>query len=102
MTILHVNIADADRHEPKGISTATAGQVYVADGVGSGTWRNVKFDEVTGNVAFGSMTITNNAVNLALTAVADTTFNTPTHACFFRITMTVLKNLRVLFAELFI
>lgn len=41
MTILHVNIADADRHEPKGISTATAGQVYVADGAASGDWTSM-------------------------------------------------------------
>lgn len=41
MTILHVNIPDADRHEPKGVSTATAGQVYVADGAASGSWKDM-------------------------------------------------------------
>jgi hypothetical protein len=41
MTILHANILDADRHEPKGISTATIGSVYVADGSGSGSWENM-------------------------------------------------------------
>jgi len=41
MTILHVNIPDADRHEPKGVSIATAGQVYVADGAASGSWKNM-------------------------------------------------------------
>ena len=37
-TINHSAIPDGQRHEPKGISTATAGQVYVATGSGSGTW----------------------------------------------------------------
>ena len=36
----HVNIVDAQRHEPKGISTATVGQVYVSDGAQSGDWED--------------------------------------------------------------
>lgn len=40
-TIQHSAIPDGQRHEPKGISTATSGQVYVADGSGSGTWGKV-------------------------------------------------------------
>lgn len=38
MTIEHKNIADGQRHEPKGISTAVTDSVYKADGSGSGTW----------------------------------------------------------------
>ena len=39
MTIQHSAIADADRHEPKGITTAAAGSVYVSNGdTTSGTW----------------------------------------------------------------
>lgn len=34
----HVNIPNAQLHEPKGASTASEGMVYVADGAGSGTW----------------------------------------------------------------
>lgn len=35
----HRDLTDTDGlHEPKGISSATAGQVYVADGAGGGTW----------------------------------------------------------------
>ena len=34
----HSNIPNANLHEPKDVSTATAGQVYVADGAGSGAW----------------------------------------------------------------
>jgi hypothetical protein len=38
MTIQHVNVTDPDIHEPKGVSTATLGEVYVANGAGSGFW----------------------------------------------------------------
>lgn len=37
--INHSAIPDPYIHEPKGISTASAGQVYVSDGLGSGNWR---------------------------------------------------------------
>lgn len=44
----HVSITDPDIHEPKGISTATQGQVYVADGLGSGSWTTI-LPSQTGN-----------------------------------------------------
>lgn len=34
----HVNITDPNIHEPKGVATATSGEVYVANGTGSGAW----------------------------------------------------------------
>jgi len=34
----HNTLTDPYLHEPKGISTALAGQIYVADGAGSGDW----------------------------------------------------------------
>lgn len=37
--IAHGSITDPNLHEPKGATTATAGQVYVANGGGSGTWQ---------------------------------------------------------------
>lgn len=36
--IQHKDIADAQLHEPKGASTANAGDIYISDGAGSGTW----------------------------------------------------------------
>lgn len=101
MTIEHKNITDAERHEPKGISTAVSSTIYIADGLGSGEWRKVHSTEIQGITsdggitdlsvqsdgagglkfvnthAHGAMIITNNAVNFPLTAVADITFNTP-------------------------
>jgi len=36
--IQHSQLQDPQIHEPKGVSTAAAGSVYVADGAGSGVW----------------------------------------------------------------
>lgn len=38
MAIEHKNITNADLHEPKDVSSAVTGTVYVADGAGSGDW----------------------------------------------------------------
>lgn len=40
-TIQHQVIPDGQRHEPKGISTATNKQVYIADGATSGAWSKI-------------------------------------------------------------
>ena len=40
----HRDIVDTEAHEPKNISTATTGQVYAANGSGSGVWK--KLNEV--------------------------------------------------------
>jgi hypothetical protein len=39
MSIQHVNIPNAQLHESKGVSTAAANSVYIANGTGSGVWR---------------------------------------------------------------
>lgn len=39
--IQHKDIPDAQRHEPKGVSTASQHQTYIADGSGSGSWKKV-------------------------------------------------------------
>lgn len=38
-TVQHSALTDPNIHEPKNITTAAAGEVYVADGAGSGTWQ---------------------------------------------------------------
>lgn len=38
MAVEHKNISDPNIHEPKGVSSAVAKTVYVADGLGSGVW----------------------------------------------------------------
>jgi hypothetical protein len=42
MTIQHRDIPDAERHEPKGVSTALENTVYTSDGAGSGNWEAVQ------------------------------------------------------------
>lgn len=39
MTTNHASLTDPEIHEPKNVSTATSGQVYTADGSGSGSWQ---------------------------------------------------------------
>lgn len=39
----HKNLTGADLHEPKGVATAAAGTVYVANGSGSGSWQTITF-----------------------------------------------------------
>jgi len=41
MTQEHISIPDAQLHEPKGVASATATTVYIADGAGSGAWATV-------------------------------------------------------------
>jgi len=59
--VAHSSLTGADLHEPKGVETASEGQVYVSDGKGSGLWKdplsripsftqyalNGKFDDVS-------------------------------------------------------
>lgn len=42
-TIQHASIPDNQLHEPKGIENALDGQIYVADGAGSGSWETLSF-----------------------------------------------------------
>lgn len=70
MPIQHKSINDPNIHEPKGISTATAGQSYISDGLGSGSWQQVELP------AFGGMSITSNTTNFTVTAASDPTLKT--------------------------
>jgi hypothetical protein len=46
---LHKDLTGADLHEPKGVATAPAGSVYIADGAGSGAWTNKNSDILNAN-----------------------------------------------------
>jgi hypothetical protein len=43
---LHSALTGTDLHEPKGVEAATADEVYVADGAGSGTWQKITGDSL--------------------------------------------------------
>lgn len=42
MTVEHSLLTGASLHEPKGADSASAGEVYVADGLGSGDWSSLE------------------------------------------------------------
>lgn len=44
--VQHANLPNAELHEPKGVSAASANTIYVANGAGSGTWQKVSTSEI--------------------------------------------------------
>ena len=100
MTIQHKNIANDQLHEPKDINTASSNTTYFSNGAGSGVWKKVGAETLSGisgdggisrlkivtdgangfdlvrDYSFGKMHITNNLVPFAVTAAADTSLNT--------------------------
>lgn len=102
MPIEHKDIPEAQLHEPKGASTASANNVYVANGSGSGTWSKVASTALSGlsgdggssnkriitngsngfsiktDLAYGGMGITNNGNAFAVTVAGDLTLKTNT------------------------
>lgn len=68
MSIEHKNIVDPNIHEPKGIATATAGQIYVANGASSGSWEDHP-DPVLKYAALSLGKTSNNATATTITAV---------------------------------
>lgn len=49
--VAHASLTGAELHEPKGVTAAALGEVYVADGNGSGNWANVGTSSFTGMIA---------------------------------------------------
>lgn len=45
--VAHSSLTGADLHEPKGVASAAADTVYVANGSGSGTWKKTEAGDVT-------------------------------------------------------
>jgi hypothetical protein len=100
MTVQHRDIPDAQLHEPKGVVSASANTLYLANGSGSGTWSKVNPVALSGvtdpgtdsnlrlitnggggftlkrDAAYGSMAITANTNSMALTAATDASLNT--------------------------
>lgn len=42
MSTQHSTLTGSDLHEPKGVATATANQLYVSNGSGSGVWTSIE------------------------------------------------------------
>jgi len=54
-TIEHSTLSTGEIHEPKGAATASSGEVYVANGSGSGTWTPAD-SHIAGYIAFDAST----------------------------------------------
>lgn len=50
MAVEHKDLTGAMLHEPKGTSTASSGQVYIANGSGSGVWTSKNGDLLNANI----------------------------------------------------
>lgn len=48
----HSALTGSDLHEPKGVASANSGEVYVANGAGSGTWTKINALSSTGKRYF--------------------------------------------------
>lgn len=64
---LHKDLPDSELHEPKGVISASVGDVYVANGSGSGKWKN--------NFAYGTLTINSNKT-FSVPSATDSSLNT--------------------------
>jgi len=69
----HSSLTGADLHEPKGAASATSGQVYVADGAGSGTWQKDEGTDVASTGEDANKVLTANGSNGATWEAVDTT-----------------------------
>jgi hypothetical protein len=70
--VQHSDITDPNIHEPKGVASAAAGKVYVANGSGSGSW------ELPAGSAYGDMYIEAGATAQTLAASSATAKLNPT------------------------
>jgi hypothetical protein len=70
----HASLTGAALHEPKGVETATAGDVYVADGAGSGAWDILNYTSLpTGTVIGFAYTQSQTGADYTSTIPSDNT-----------------------------
>lgn len=62
---IHRDLIDSELHEPKGVAGASVNQIYVADGVGSGSWDLL----AAGAVSVSNPSYTSTNLNDALTEI---------------------------------
>lgn len=60
----HSQLSGAELHEPKGAENATSGQVYVADGAGSGAWTTLAESASPPIIKFKDGDMTKNVITL--------------------------------------
>lgn len=80
--VQHSALTDPNIHEPKGIASASSGQVYVANGSGSGSWLTQP------GHAYGELSISNGLTAFTLASASATSKLNPTGAW----TSTIYQN----------
>jgi hypothetical protein len=70
----HIDISRSNIHEPKEVELATAGDVYVADGAGSGDWATAPGEASRHR---GTIVILGNSTAESVTKATDSTLKTP-------------------------
>ena len=73
-TIEHSTLTTGELHEPKGAAGASAGQVYVANGAGSGVWTPAD-SHIAGYIAFDATTPAYQHSTTTSDTVLDPTFS---------------------------
>lgn len=73
----HSILTTTNLHEPKGVAAASAGQVYISDGAGSGTWTTITGLSFTGQIADWMTPIAPSGwLELDGSAISTTTYST--------------------------
>lgn len=67
----HSTLTDPYLHEPKGVSSASTGSVYVSDGAGSGDWTKAHA-HVNGYVSFNSSTPITESIDVSFSEINPT------------------------------
>lgn len=62
--VQHNALTDPNLHEPKGIASANAGEVYIANGSGSGSWQTIA------GHSYGDLYISNNSTSFTLASAS--------------------------------
>lgn len=91
MAIEHSSIVDPNQHEPKGIGSATAGQVYTAAGGGTGAWSAVPSPYVTEVIVKSEADLPDAVLGVRL-LLADTIYTLDGHVDIGTDTITLATN----------
>lgn len=89
--VAHSALTGANLHEPKGVATASVGQVYVADGAASGVWQKIGTSELDTAELFNSNEIYLQAVIDDVSTAGTVYIPVPTN-CTLNKVITVLAN----------
>ena len=84
--IEHASIADADRHEPKGASTAATGQTIISDGAGGTSFGNLDYSDLASAPVVPAQFAVQGWSNYTDTATSGTPITIPTPGTFVELT----------------